>query len=88
MELFSRRLPHVVTRADLVAILGPTDAAARALFAGIDRCGAGTVSVAPSPCVAYQGCASGAPVVWCEFTGAHEVQDWEPPALMAFFDGL
>ncbi len=29
MELFSRRLPHVVTRADLVAILVPTYAAAR-----------------------------------------------------------
>ena len=29
VELFSRRLPHVVTRADLVAILTPTYAAAR-----------------------------------------------------------
>ncbi len=29
MELFSRRLPHVVTRADLVALLTPTYAAAR-----------------------------------------------------------
>jgi len=29
VELFSRRLPHVVTRADLVALLAPTYAAAR-----------------------------------------------------------
>jgi hypothetical protein len=31
MELFSRRLPHVVTRADLVTMLAPTYAAARGL---------------------------------------------------------
>ncbi len=33
MELFSRRLPHVVTRADLVTMLAPTYAAAR----GVDE---------------------------------------------------
>lgn len=33
MELFSRRLPHVVTRADLVTLLSPTYAAAR----GVDQ---------------------------------------------------
>lgn len=33
MELFSRRLPHVVTRADLVTMLAPSYAAAR----GVDH---------------------------------------------------
>ena len=66
----------------------PSSRNARDLFAGIDRCTAATAPVAPAPCVAYQGCAGDAPVVWCEFAGVHEVQDWEPPALMAFFDAL
>ena len=62
--------------------------AGRDRFVAIDQCGSSTAAVDPSPCVAYAGCASGNPVVWCPFVGVHEVQSWEPPALMRFFDGL
>ncbi len=57
-------------------------------WASVDGCGSSTSSVTPSPCVAYSGCASGYPVVWCPFTGGHTVQSWEAPAVMRFFGAL
>lgn len=66
----------------------PQSLSARDQFRTANQCGATTAAVEPSPCVAYAGCAAGAPVVWCQFSGDHTVQSWEPPALMRFFDGL
>ena len=36
-------------------------------------------------CVAYQGCAEGHPVVWCEFTGGHTVPTFASAEIWAFF---
>ncbi len=66
----------------------PQSIGARDRFVAIDQCTSSTTGVAPSPCVAYSGCAEGSPVVWCQFSGVHEVQSWEAPALMHFFDAL
>jgi poly(3-hydroxybutyrate) depolymerase len=50
-------------------------------------CGTMTVPEAPTPCVRYQGCRDGYPVVWCETTGAgHTVQSSiSGPGMWAFF---
>jgi polyhydroxybutyrate depolymerase len=60
----------------------------------LDRngCEATTAAVDPAPCMAYDGCAEGMPVVWC----AHEEPDLQghawprfaAPAIWAFFDAL
>lgn len=34
-------------------------------------CASTTTPVAPEGCVTYEGCAAGAPVTWCSFTGGH-----------------
>jgi poly(3-hydroxybutyrate) depolymerase len=48
-----------------------------------DRCDSMTVPWGPSPCVAYQNCKPGFPVVWCETTGkGHDRQDDLAPAAM------
>jgi polyhydroxybutyrate depolymerase len=52
-----------------------------------DGCAATSHATSPSPCQAYDGCGAN-PVVWCPFSGGHEVQAWEPPAVWAFFAGL
>lgn len=45
-----------------------------------------TVPVDPSPCVAYQDCATGYPVIYCEFDGGHGPQSFAPEATWAFFN--
>jgi polyhydroxybutyrate depolymerase len=48
-----------------------------------DRCDTTTVPWDPAPCVAYQNCKPGFPVVWCETTGkGHDRQDNLAPAAM------
>jgi poly(3-hydroxybutyrate) depolymerase len=45
-----------------------------------------TAAVEPSPCVAYQGCDEGYPVVWCEVQGAgHEIPSYSSTAIAEFF---
>jgi poly(3-hydroxybutyrate) depolymerase len=61
---------------------------ARDHWVAVNHCTTTASAVSPSPCVAYSGCDGGYPVIWCPFTGTHQVQSWEPPALMRFFDGL
>jgi len=61
--------------------------ASRDHWLAADGCGSTFHATSPSPCQAYDGCAHD-PVVWCAFTGGHEVQAWEPPAVWAFFAGL
>jgi poly(3-hydroxybutyrate) depolymerase len=49
-------------------------------------CGTGTMPVDPSPCVSYQGCASGYPVVWCPVEGeGHTIPSFAADAIAAFF---
>jgi polyhydroxybutyrate depolymerase len=42
----------------------------------------------PSPCVTYEGCAPGAPVVWCRHDGGHVIPDFAAVAVGAFFSSL
>jgi poly(3-hydroxybutyrate) depolymerase len=48
-------------------------------------CGTQTTPVTPSPCVQYQGCMAGYPVVWCEFSGGHMPWSPAPDPVWAFF---
>jgi polyhydroxybutyrate depolymerase len=48
-------------------------------------CSAQTTPVEPSPCVAYQGCAEGAPVTYCEWDGGHQTPSFSAPAIWNFF---
>jgi poly(3-hydroxybutyrate) depolymerase len=62
--------------------------AARSYWTGVNGCGSETAAVDPAPCRAYQGCAAGHPVVWCQFEGGHEVPSWVYGGVMRFFDSL
>jgi polyhydroxybutyrate depolymerase len=48
------------------------------------------MSVTPSPCVSYQGCDPGYPVIWCATSGqGHSRQDsFAAPAFWSFFKSL
>ncbi len=50
-----------------------------------NNCGTQTKPVDPSPCVEYQGCTSGYPVVWCEWAGDHATPSFAPSAIATFF---
>jgi polyhydroxybutyrate depolymerase len=39
----------------------------------------------PSPCVTYDGCMTGYPVTWCEFSGSHQQPSFGPAAIWKFF---
>jgi polyhydroxybutyrate depolymerase len=49
-------------------------------------CGTQTTPVDPSPCVQYQGCNPGYPVIFCQFKGKHGVQSFAAAAVWAFFN--
>jgi poly(3-hydroxybutyrate) depolymerase len=55
-----------------------------------NNCDSTTDPVEPSPCVEYQGCDPGYPVVWCETSGqGHSRQDdLAAPAFWNFFQSL
>jgi poly(3-hydroxybutyrate) depolymerase len=52
---------------------------------GTNNCGMTTRPAEPSPCVAYDGCDAGKPVIWCEHTGGHAIPSFSAPAISAFF---
>jgi poly(3-hydroxybutyrate) depolymerase len=52
------------------------------------QCDAATMPVAPSPCVAYQGCLEGYPIHYCEWDGGHGVPSFASQAIWNFFDGF
>lgn len=60
----------------------------------LDRNGCGTTTTAtdPAPCVSYDGCAEGLPVVWCEHDetalSGHGWPRFAGPAIWAFFAAL
>jgi poly(3-hydroxybutyrate) depolymerase len=61
---------------------------ARDFFLKRDACGTTTMPVAPSPCVAYDGCAAGFPLRWCEFEGGHVWPAFATKGVSDFFMGL
>jgi polyhydroxybutyrate depolymerase len=61
---------------------------ARDLFVARNQCQSQTTAVTPSPCVAYQGCAAGYPVHWCEFAGGHAAPTFASAAIWDFFSQL
>ena len=56
------------------------------VFRERNQCQEQTTPVTPSPCVAYQGCAAGAPVHYCEFPGGHSVPSFASEAVWNFFN--
>ena len=55
-------------------------------FVTKNHCTTTTTPVSPSPCVTYQGCDSGYPVTWCEFSGGHMPWNMAPDPVWAFFN--
>jgi len=64
--------------------------AARDRYLSENGCGDTTMPFDPSPCQAYEGCASGLPVVWCQTSGQdHSRQDGlAAPAFWNFLSTL
>jgi len=60
--------------------------AANNYFATTNHCTTQSTAVSPSPCVTYQGCDSGYPVTWCEFSGGHMPWSQAPDPVWAFFN--
>ena len=53
---------------------------------GYNGCTSMTMPVDPSPCVAYQGCMPGYPVVWCVRPGdPHAIPSFAAAAIAKFF---
>jgi poly(3-hydroxybutyrate) depolymerase len=59
---------------------------ARDRIVALNHCGSTTQAVSPSPCVQYDGCDSGYPVVWCPVAGeGHAIPSFGGTAIAAFF---
>ena len=59
---------------------------ARDKFVATNHCSSTTTAVNPSPCVSYDGCDSGYPVVWCLIAGeGHAIWSQSGPAIATFF---
>lgn len=73
-----------------MTVLIPTSISARDAHLSRNACGDTTVPWSHDPCVEYQGCDAGLPVVWCETTGnQHGRQDsLTGPAFWDFFDSF
>jgi polyhydroxybutyrate depolymerase len=50
-----------------------------------DECSQGFDSVAPAPCVAFQGCGAGLAVNWCVYAGGHDWPSFAAQAIWSFF---
>jgi len=59
---------------------------ARDKFLARNGCGSTTTPTDPSPCVSYEGCMEGYPVVYCEFSGGHMPASFGPNAIWTFFN--
>jgi poly(3-hydroxybutyrate) depolymerase len=59
---------------------------ARDAFVRANGCSNQTVAVQPSPCVEYQNCSSGKPVVWCSFNGGHSQPSFYSSGAWNFFN--
>ncbi|WP_437724755.1 alpha/beta hydrolase family esterase [Sorangium sp. So ce861] len=65
----------------------PLDNGRTALDVFLERngCDQQTTPVDPSPCVSYEGCDAGYPVVWCEFSGGHTMPSNSGESIWNFF---
>jgi poly(3-hydroxybutyrate) depolymerase len=61
-------------------------AQARDAYLRANGCSNTTVPVQPSPCVEYQNCSSGKPVVWCSFNGGHTQPSFYSSGAWNFFN--
>jgi polyhydroxybutyrate depolymerase len=52
----------------------------------LNHCGTTTQPTTPSPCVTYDGCDSGYPVVWCSHDGGHTVPSFTGEGVALFFN--
>ncbi len=59
--------------------------AARDKILAQNKCSTTTTATTPSPCVSYDGCTSGYPSTWCEFSGDHQIPSFANSAIAAFF---
>ncbi len=63
--------------------------AARDAWLTTNGCSAATTPTDPSPCVSYDGCSAGHPVVWCSpATGGHNPPSYTAQGLSLFFSSL
>ncbi|WP_437759888.1 alpha/beta hydrolase family esterase [Sorangium sp. So ce1389] len=58
---------------------------ARDVFLERNHCDQQTTPVQPDPCVSYEGCDAGYPVVWCEFSGGHTPASDSGESIWSFF---
>ncbi|WP_437667011.1 alpha/beta hydrolase family esterase [Sorangium sp. So ce1182] len=58
---------------------------ARDVFLERNHCDQQTTPTEPSPCVSYEGCDEGYPVVWCEFSGGHTPANNSGESIWSFF---
>ncbi|WP_437927018.1 prolyl oligopeptidase family serine peptidase [Sorangium sp. So ce291] len=58
---------------------------ARDVFIERNHCDPQTTPTEPSPCVSYDGCDAGYPVVWCEFSGDHTMPSNFGESIWSFF---
>ncbi|AUX41718.1 PHB depolymerase [Sorangium cellulosum] len=58
---------------------------ARDVFLERNHCDQQTTPVQPDPCVSYEGCDAGYPVVWCEFSGGHTPAIDSGESIWSFF---
>ncbi|WP_437681489.1 alpha/beta hydrolase family esterase [Sorangium sp. So ce131] len=58
---------------------------ARDVFLERNHCDQQTTPVQPDPCVSYEGCDAGYPVVWCEFSGGHTPVSNSGESIWSFF---
>jgi polyhydroxybutyrate depolymerase len=71
--------------ADTILSISPAQSMIQAL-AKANGCTTTTAAVDPSPCVAYQGCQEGYPVVWCVRPGdTHAIPSFGAAAITKFF---
>jgi poly(3-hydroxybutyrate) depolymerase len=58
----------------------------RDILLELNGCDSTSTPVDPSPCVAYSGCDTGYPVVWCLVEGqGHAIPSYSPTAIAEFF---
>jgi polyhydroxybutyrate depolymerase len=63
---------------------------ARDAWLGINGCSLESMAIEPAPCVMYDDCSSGAPVIWCAHAGGHDQPNVHglDDDMMAWFESL
>jgi polyhydroxybutyrate depolymerase len=58
--------------------------ASKDYWVAANHCQTTSKPVDPSPCVTFDGCDTGYPVTWCEFSGGHTIPSFAPAAIWNF----